>query len=156
AWTFYLLAQHPEVESRLHQELDHVLNGRLPMPADVRQLEYTEMVIKEAMRLYPPIPSIARIAREPVMLGGYLTPKDTIVTISPHVVHSDPRWFPEPEAFRPERFSKENEKAMPKYAYLPFSTGPRVCIGNTFAMMEAVLALATIAQQYRLRLAPNQ
>ncbi len=117
--------------------------------------DYTEMIIKEAMRFYPPTPTIARQAREPVTLGGYAVPKGMIVSISPHVIHRDPRWFPDPDAFKPERFTKENEKALPKYAYLPFSTGPRVCIGNSFAMMEAVLILATIAQQYRLRLAPG-
>jgi cytochrome P450 len=108
------------------------------------------------MRLYPPIPSIARLAKEEVTLGGYAVPKDMIIMISPHVIHRDARWFPEPDEFRPERFTKENEKALPKCAYLPFSTGPRVCIGNSFAMMEATLILATIAQQYRLGLVPGQ
>src|SRR4029079_18962983 len=114
---------------------------------------YADMIIKEAMRLYPPIPSIGRVATEDLVLGGYPVPKGMIVTISPHVIHRDPRWYAEPEHFRPEGFSKENEKLLPKYAYLPFSYGPRVCIGNTFAAMEAVLGLATIAQRYRLRMA---
>src|SRR5258706_12449118 len=100
----------------------------------------------------PPIPSIGRQATEDLVLGGYPVPKGLIVTISPHVIHRDPRWYAEPGAFRPERFSKENEKSLPKYAYLPFSYGPRVCIGNTFAAMEAVLVLATMAQRYRLRM----
>jgi cytochrome P450 len=155
AWTWYLLSQHPEVEAKFHAELDSVLEGRTPTPADYRKLEYTEMVIKESMRLYPPIPAIARLNKVPVELGGYTIPAESIITISPHVIHMDPRWFPEPEAFKPERFSKENEKQINKYAYMPFSTGPRVCIGNTFASMEAILIMAMIGQQYRLKLAPG-
>jgi cytochrome P450 len=153
-WTFYLLSQHPEAEAKLHAELDSVLGGRAPTLADLRQLPYTGMVIKEAMRVYPPIPSIGRQALEPVELGGYQLPKGAIVIISPHVLHHDPRWWSDPEAFRPERFAKENEKDVEKFAYLPFGGGPRVCIGNSFAEMEAVLVLATIAQRYRLRLDP--
>ncbi len=156
AWTWYLLSQHPEVEARLHEELARVLGGRLPTMDDLRQLEYTTMIVKEVMRLYPPIPSIARQAKEDLMLGGYPTPKGMIVTISPHVIHRDPRWYADPDTFRPERFSKENEKSLPKGAYLAFSNGPRICIGNSFAMMEANFILATIAQQYRLRLVPGQ
>ncbi len=157
AWTWYLLAQHPEAEAKLHAELDRVLGDRPPTTDDLRQLPYTEMVIKESMRLYPPIPSFARLAMEDVALGdGYVVPQGMIVSMSPYVIHRDPRWFPEPEAFRPERLSRENEKLLPKGAYLPFSTGPRVCIGNNFAIMEAVLILATIAQRYRLRLVPGQ
>jgi cytochrome P450 len=156
AWTFYLLSQHPEIETRLHAELDRVLGGRAPAPEDLRQLEYTEMIIKESMRLYPPIPSIARQTIVPTRLGGYDLPAGMIVTISPHVIHRDPRWYAQPDEFRPERFTRENEKALPKHAYLPFSNGPRVCIGNSFAMLEAVLVLASIARQYRLRLEPGQ
>lgn len=156
AWTWYLLSQHPEVEARLHDELSRVLGERLPRPDDLRQLEYADMVIKESMRLYLPIPAIARVANEDLVVGGYPVPKGMIINISPHVIHRDPRWYDEPDTFRPERFSKENEKRIPKYAYLPFSNGPRVCIGNTFAAMEATLILATIAQQYRLRLTSSQ
>ena len=156
AWTWYLLSQHPEAESRLHAELAQVLGERLPTTDDLRHLVYTDMVIKESMRLYPPIPSIAREAKEDLMIGGYPVPKGMIITISPHVIHRDPRWYADPDTFRPERFSKENEKLLPKYAYLPFSNGPRVCIGNTFATMEAILILATIAQRYRLSLVPGQ
>jgi cytochrome P450 len=154
-WTWYLLSQHPEVEARLHAELDQVLGGRAPTAEDLRRLPYTDMVIKESMRLYPPIPSFARQANEDMEIGGYTVPKGLIISISPNVIHHDPRWYPEPDAFRPERFSKENEKLLPKYAYLPFSSGPRVCIGNSFASMEAVLILATMAQRYRLRLVPG-
>jgi cytochrome P450 len=156
SWTWYLLAQHPEVEVKLHAELDRVLGGRRPTTDDLRQLPYAEMVIKESMRLYPPIPSIARLAMEDTVIGGYPVPKGMIVSMAPHVIHRDPRWYPEPDEFRPERFTREFEKSLPKCAYLPFSTGPRICIGNSFAMMEAVLILATIAQRYQLAMVPGQ
>ncbi len=156
AWTWYLLAQHPGVEAKLHAELDQVLGGRLPTADDLRQLPYAEMVIKESMRLYPPIPTIARLAMEDLVIGGYPVPKGMIVSMAPHVIHRDPRWYPEPDEFRPERFTREFEKSLPKCAYLPFSTGPRICIGNSFAMLEAVLILATVGQRYRLSLAPGQ
>jgi cytochrome P450 len=153
-WAWYLLSQHPEIEARLHEEVDRVLGGRLPTLEDLRRLEYTNMVFKETMRLYPPIPTYARQSLVPVELGGYMLPAGSIILISPHVFHMDTRWWHNPEQFEPERFSKENEKSIPKYAYLPFSAGPRVCIGNSFAEMEAVLILATMSQQYRLRLDP--
>lgn len=156
AWTWYLLSEHPQVEAKLHEELDRVLGNRLPTTEDLKQLEYTDMVIKESMRLYPPIPTIARQTKEEIVLGGYPVPKGMIVNISPHVIHRDPRWYDDPDMFRPERFTKEFEKQLPKCAYLPFSNGPRVCIGNTFATMEAVLILATMAQRYRLTLVPGQ
>lgn len=154
-WTWYLLSQHPEIEARLHAELDAVLGGRLPTADDLRRLTYTDMVVKESMRLYPPIPSFARQAITDLEIGGYPVRQGLIISISPYAIHHDPRWYPEPDAFQPERFSEENVKRLPRYAYLPFSGGPRVCIGNTFAAMEAVLLLATIAQRYRLRLAPG-
>ncbi|MEP7287007.1 MAG: cytochrome P450 [Chloroflexota bacterium] len=153
-WAWYLLSQHPEIEAKLHEEVDRVLGDRLPTLADLRQLEYTQMVFKEAIRLYPPIPSYARQSLVPVELGGYTLPAGSIILISPHVFHKDARWWDEPEAFKPERFSKENEKTINKYAYLPFGGGPRICIGNSFAEMEAVLLLATIAQHYRMQLDP--
>ncbi len=155
-WTWFLLAQHPEIEAKVHEEIDRVLGGRAPTMADLRQLSYAEMVIKEAMRLYPPIPGIARESLQETTLGSYFVPKGTIIFISLNVLHHDARTFDAPFEFRPERFSKENEKNIPKYAYLPFAAGPRVCIGNGFAMMEAVLVLATIAQRYQLRLVPGQ
>ncbi len=156
AWTWYLLSQNPEVEAKLHAELDRVLGGRAPTLEDLRHLEYTDQVIKESMRLYPPIPTFARQAKEDITIGGFFAPKGTIISISPHIVHRDPRWYPEPDTFQPQRFSKENEKLLPKYAYIPFGGGPRICIGNTFAAMEASLLLATMAQHYRLKLMPGQ
>ncbi len=155
-WTFYLLSQHPSVEARLHQELDTVLAGRTPTLADLANLPYTQMVVKEALRLYPPAWILnGRIALENVEIGIYTIPKGSTVFISPYVMHRLPQYFPDPDKFMPERFTPETEKTWPKMAYMPFGGGPRVCIGNAFAMMEAPLLLATIAQQFQLRLQPG-
>jgi cytochrome P450 len=152
-WTLMALAQNPAVEAKLHEEVDRVLGGRTPTLADLRQLQYTEMVVKESMRLYPAVYAIARTAIEDTMIGEYVIPKGTSVNLNIRLLQRDPRWWGEDaEVFDPERFSPEREKTIRKYAYLPFSTGPRVCIGNSFAMMEAQLLLASIAQRYRLRL----
>ncbi|MCA9963605.1 MAG: cytochrome P450 [Anaerolineales bacterium] len=156
-WTWYLLSQHPEVEAQLHEELDGVLNGRLPTFHDLPNLPYTGMVIKEALRLYPP--AWVLNGRSPLTdteVGGYPIKKGSIVFISPYVMHRLPHYFAEPEEFRPERFTPEQEKELPRYVYLPFGAGPRVCIGNAFAMMEAQLLLATIAQRFRFELVPEQ
>jgi cytochrome P450 len=154
-WTWYLLSQHPEVEAKLHEELARVLGGRTPTIADLPNLPYTEMVIKETMRLFPPAFTASRQMLEPITLGGYAIPKDSVVLINIYGLHRDARYFPEPDRFDPERFSPENEKRLPKYAYLPFGGGPRVCIGNAFASMEARLILATLAQRFHLSLAPG-
>jgi len=153
-WTWYLLARHPRVETRLWEELDRVLAGRLPAAADLPDLPFTEMVIREAMRLYPPAPAFAREPIEDVVLGGYRVAKGSLITISTYALHRDPRFFPDPERFDPDRFAPGWEESIPRYAYLPFGGGPRVCIGNGFAMMEARLLLATIAQRCRLSLEP--
>jgi len=155
-WTFYLLSQHPDIEARLLEEVQRVLNGRAPTLADLAQLTYTEQVIKESMRLYPPAWSFARSAREDFEVGDYLLPKYSTIVMIPYVIHRDARWFEDPEAFNPERFSAENEPNIPKYAYLPFGGGARVCIGNSFAMMEAKIILSSIVQRYRLLLATNE
>lgn len=155
-WTWYLLAQHPAVEAALHAELDAVLSGRPPTFADLPALPYTHQIIKEAMRLYPPAWQFGRQAIEDVQIGDWHVPSGTLVFITPFVVHRDARWFPEPDAFKPERWTPEFEQALPRYAYIPFGGGPRICIGNSFAMMEAPLLLATIAQRYRLTLEPGQ
>jgi cytochrome P450 len=155
-WTWYLLAQNPDKEALLHDELDRVLGGRAPTLADLKQLPYTEMVVKESMRLYPPAYSFGRMSIEDVNIGGYDLPANCDINIFSYTAHRDPRWWDEPEAFRPERFSPENEKLIPRYAYFPFGGGPRICIGNSFAMMEARLMLATMAQQFQLRLKPGQ
>ena len=157
SWTWYLLAQHPAVEAKLHNELDHVLTGRQPTMADLPNLPYTLQVIKESMRLYPPAWILnGRLALENAELGGYTIPKGSTIFISPYVMHRLPQYFEEPEAFKPERFTPEFEKSLPKFAYMPFGGGARVCIGNAFAIMEAQLVLAAIAQQFRLELATDE
>lgn len=155
SWTFYLLAQHPQVEQKLVAELQPYTTTPLTLP-QLAQLPYLEMVIKESMRLYPPAWATTRIALEDFELGGYHIPKGSFLMTSMYAVHRDKRYWDEPDAFRPERFSPENEANIPKYAYFPFGGGPRVCVGNQFAMMEAQLILGTILQQYSLRLATNQ
>ncbi len=155
AWTYYLLATHPEVEAKLLAEVD-ALGGRPPGLSDLANLRYGGMVVKEAMRLYPPTYFFPREVAEDFELGGYLMRPGDIIHLVPYVTHRDSRWWDEPEMFRPERFTPEAEAARPDYAYFPFGGGPRVCIGNSFAMMEMQLILAAIAQRYRLRLAEGQ
>lgn len=154
-WTFYLLSQHPAAEAKLHAELATVLNGRLPSVDDLPHLPYTRMVIEESMRLYPPAWSIGRQNIEPDTIGSYHIPAKANLIIPIYAIHRDPRWWPEPERFDPERFSPERSADRHKFAYLPFGGGPRLCIGSNFAMMEAQLVLATIAQRFRLRLVPD-
>jgi cytochrome P450 len=155
AWTLYLLAQNPEAEARLHTELDDVLGQRLPSMADVAELRYTGQVVKESMRLYPPAWGIGRQAQEPFEVGGYRFEKDTYVFICQYITHRDRRYFPDPERFDPNRWNEESARKVPRFAYLPFGAGPRVCIGAAFAAMETSLLLATIAQRFRLTLHPT-
>ena len=156
-WTWYLLAHYPEVEAKLHAEIDAVLGGRPATLADLKRLPYTAQVIKEAMRLYPPAWNVARQAIEDVEIGGYTIEAGSLVFVPIFLVHRDPRWYAEPDVFRPERWTEEFEQNLPRFAYLPFGGGPRICIGNNFAQMEATLLLATIAGRYRLRLVePDQ
>jgi cytochrome P450 len=155
-WTWYLLSLHPEVEARLHQEIDSVLGDRLASAADFARLRYTEMVFAESMRLYPPAWVLGRRAIREYAVNDYVLPPRSIVLMSPIVMHHDPRYYPEPERFDPERWTPEAREARPKFSYFPFGGGPRVCIGEGFAWMEGVLLLATLAQRYRLLLAPNQ
>jgi cytochrome P450 len=155
-WALYCLSQAPEAERALHEELDRVLEGRPPSPADLERLPYIEQVLLEAMRLYPPVYAVGRRAREDTEIGGYAVPRGSEVMVWLYMTHHDPRYYPEPEAFRPERFEKERAAALPKMAYLPFGGGPRACIGKAFAMMEGRLILATLAQRFRLALAPGQ
>jgi cytochrome P450 len=156
AWTWWLLAQHPEVEARLHAELHDALNGRAAALDDLPRLRYTECVVSEAMRLYPPAWAMGREALEDVELAGYRIPRGSQVLMSQWVMHRDPRWFEEPERFWPERWAGDLARRLPKFAYFPFGGGPRVCIGSSFAMIEAVLVLATLAQEFRLELVPGQ
>jgi cytochrome P450 len=156
AWTWYLLSQHPEVERRLHSEIDDVLQGRAPELADVPRLRYTEMILAEALRLYPPAWAIGRMATGPFELGGFEIPAKSICILSPYLVQRDPRWFPDPENFDPERWTPEARDSRPKFSYFPFGGGARVCIGERFAWMEGVIVMAAIAQKWRLRLVPDQ
>ncbi|MGB1286828.1 MAG: cytochrome P450, partial [Aggregatilineales bacterium] len=153
-WTWYLLQQNPDAEAQLHAELDTVLQGRTPTMADLRNLPYTEMVIKESMRLLPPVFGVGRTAIADVDIDGYTIPAGSGVVLHFYRTHRHEEFWENPEKFDPQRFNPENEKSIPRYAYMPFSSGPRVCIGNSFAMMEAELLLATIAQQYTLRRMP--
>lgn len=155
-WTWYLLALNPTVESRLESELCEVLGDREPSVADLPRLLYTERVVLESMRLLPPAYTLGREAKEDCVIGDYLVPAGGTLLLSQWVVHHDARWFAEPERFNPDRWTDEFQRTRPKYAYFPFGGGPRVCIGNTFAMMEAVLIIAAIAQRYRLRLASDK
>jgi cytochrome P450 len=150
SWTCYLLSQHPSVAVHLHQELEEVLSGRPPGVADLPLLRFTEMVVMEAMRLYPPAYALGREAVHDCTIAGYDVPAGTSIFISPWVVHRDARWFDRPEEFLPERWAGNAAQRLPRFAYFPFGGGPRVCIGNRFAMMEAVLLLACIARRFRL------
>jgi cytochrome P450 len=156
AHTLYLLSKHPDVDRKVHAELASVLRGRAPSADDVRSLVYLDRVIKESMRLYPPAWTTGREALEDIELRGHTIPKGSQLLMSQWVVHRDARFFPNPEGFDPERWSPERVAQLPKFAYFPFGGGPRVCIGNHFAMMEAALMLATILQRYRIELLPGQ
>jgi cytochrome P450 len=155
SWTFYLLSQHPAVESRLCQELNSVLDSRAPTIADLPALGYTRQVLEESLRLYPPAWVTERMATQADEIGGHPIPAGTTLVVSQYVTHRHPDFWPDPEAFDPERFSPEQTASRPRYAYFPFGGGPRQCIGNTFALVEAQLILATILQRFRLELAPG-
>lgn len=155
AWTFYVLSLHPGVAQRVATELSDVLGSRLPEAADMSKLVYTTAVLKESMRLYPPAWMIARRATEDDTIGGYDIPRGSIVFVSPLVTHRHPVFWPNPEGFEPERFLPERASDIHRYAYFPFGAGPRICIGQGFAMLEAVLLLATLTQKIRLDLVPG-
>jgi cytochrome P450 len=155
AWSWYLLGTHPEVERKFHAELDDVLGDREPTAADLPRLRYTEQIAKESMRLYPPAYGLGREAIEDCEIGGYHVPAGTQVFMFQWATQRDPRFYDEPLEFKPERWTDEFNARLPKYAYFPFGAGPRACIGVSFAMMEIVLALATIGQRFRLELVPD-
>ena len=155
-WTWYLLSQHPEVEARLHEEIDAALSSRPPALADLPRLPYTMQAIKEAMRLYPPawVVNVRRAAAD-TTLGPYAVKRGDMLWLSPFVMHRRPAFFPDPERFDPDRWTAERERSLPRFAYMPFGGGPRVCIGNGFALMEAHLIVAAVARRFRLRLRPG-
>jgi len=155
-WTLYCLAENPRAERALHEELDRVLGDRDPTYEDLGRLPYTEQVVHESMRLYPPVYSVARKAHEDTEIGGYPVRAGSEVVLWIYMTHRDPRFYPEPHAFRPERFTPDEEAKRPRLAHLPFGAGPRACIGKVFAMVEARLLLATLARRWRLQLAPGQ
>jgi cytochrome P450 len=153
SWCWCLLARHPAVETRFREELDRVLAGRAPVYADVARLPFTEMIVKETLRMYPPTWSLVpRSLTGDVELGGYVIPKGTWVFISPYATHHDPRFYSDPERFDPDRFSPARQLATSQFAYIPFGGGPRMCIGNHLTFTLLAVALATMAQQFRITL----
>jgi cytochrome P450 len=155
AWSWLLLSRTPDVYATLEAEIDRVLNGRAPTFEDVEHLPYCNAVVKEALRCYPAAWIFQRMALQDVEISGYSVPKDTLIWISPWVVHHDERWYSNPHDFVPERWLKAKEDQPLREAYIPFGGGPRICIGNGFAMIEGVLLLATMVQQYRVALVPT-
>jgi cytochrome P450 len=154
-WTWYLLSQNPDAEARLHAELATVLGGRLPGFDDLPALPYLRMVLSESMRVYPPAYVVGRQAVVPYRLGPYTVPAGATILVSQYVVHHDPRWYPEPERFDPDRWTPEAQAGRPKFSYFPFGAGPRMCIGEQFAWTEASLVMATLAQRWQPRLVPG-
>jgi cytochrome P450 len=155
-WTWFLLGKNPEAEARMHAEVDAVLGKRAASLEDLPRLEYTAMVLAESMRLYPPAWAMGREVLEDVSIGPYFLRKGTMVFFSQYIVQRDARWFPDPLSFQPERHTAEAKAARPRFAYFPFGGGGRQCIGESFAWMEAILALATIARRWRVELVPGQ
>ncbi|HET9130608.1 MAG TPA: cytochrome P450 [Terriglobia bacterium] len=155
-WTWYLLSQYPEVEKKLHEELDEKLRGRLPTFEDIPQLVYTEKVVAESIRLFPPAWAIGRRSLVDQVIGNYFVPADAIVLLSPYVTHRDARFFPNPSRFDPERWTPEAKESRSQYSYFPFGGGPRRCIGEGFAWAEAILVLATLASRWQARLVAGQ
>lgn len=156
SWTWYLLSQHPEVEAKLHREIDTVLAGKLPSTEDIARLKYTEMVFTEAIRLYPPAWRIGRRVINDYEVGGYRIPSGSLVLLSQYVTHRDPRYFPSPSQFDPERWTDENRDSRPQFSYFPFGAGARRCIGEGFARTAGVLLIATLAGMWRMRLVSEQ
>jgi len=154
-WVWYLLSQNPEAEAELHEELDRVLEGRVPTAEDVANLKYTRMVLGESMRMFPPSYVIPRQALEDFPIDKYVVPRGTIILMSPYLIHHDSRFHTNPEKFDPRAWDKHSRSANSKYEFFPFSRGPRACIGEPFAWMQGILVLASIAQFWRIKLAPG-
>ncbi len=155
AWAWYVLSQLPDVERKLYEEVYGVLQGRTPTFEDLKAMPYNKMVFEETVRLYPPAPAFLRKAIGPDKIGDLEIPVGAEITFAPWITHRHQDLWDKPEEFIPERFSAENAKDRHKYAYFPFGGGARICIGNSFAMMEAQLIMATVAQKYRLKMVPG-
>jgi cytochrome P450 len=155
SWAFYLLSQHPEIEERVRAEVEDVLNGRRPAFADLPKFVYLQQVINEILRLYPAAYLFAREAVVDDQLDGYPIPATTLIFISPFVTHRDPKYWPDPERFDPDRFTPEQVASRPRHVYYPFGEGPHLCIGNNFALMEMQLILVMTLQRFRLGFVPN-
>lgn len=156
AWTWYLLSQHPPAEARLHAELDAAVGDGLPDAATIPKLVYAGQVLNESLRLYPPAWVIGRQALDDYPVRGYVIPRGSIVFASPWAMHHDPRYYPDPFKFDPDRWTPEARAQRPRFAFFPFGAGPRVCIGENFAWTEAILVLATLARRWKPRLLPGQ
>ena len=154
-WAWYLLSIHPEIEHRLHEELDSVLGGRIPGFDDLSQLPHVRMIVDETLRLYPPAWGVERQSIDEDEIGGFRIPKGVQLFVSSYATHRHPDFWESPDLFDPERFLPERSKERPRFAYYPFGGGPRKCIGSNFALMEMQLILATLAQRYRLAVVPE-
>lgn len=155
-WIWYLLALHPDVEAKLHAELDIVLGEDVLQPDHLKQLVYTRRVLDEVIRLYPPIPVIVRQAQRADVIGGLRVPRRAIVIVSPYVVHRHRRLWSDPDVFDPDRFQEDKSMGRPRFAYIPFSAGPGVCTGSSFAMMQMMIVVAILARRYRFHLASHE
>jgi cytochrome P450 len=156
SWTWLLLGQHPEAYQRMRQEINHILEGKAVQHDDLKQLNYTKMVFEEALRLYPPIWMTARKALAADSVGGYHIPAKSELLICPYTLHRHPEFWPQAEQFIPERFEPENVALRPRYAYIPFGAGPRICIASNFALQIAITILATVSQYYEIKLIGEQ
>jgi len=154
-WTWYLLSGAPAIAERLRREIDRVLSGRLPTVADIPVLTFVEQVVTESMRLYPPAWIIGRRAQSDYAIGGFVAPARSLVLMSPYVVQRDARYFADPLRFDPDRWTPALRASLPKCAYFPFGGGPRQCIGESFAWMELILVVATLAQRWSMTLVPG-
>lgn len=155
-WALYLLSQNEGAEAQLQAEVDRVLGDRLPVSSDLPHLEFTRRVVSESLRLYPPAWTMGRKVAADLLVGGYVVPAGSTVLLSQYVIHHDPRWYPEPYRFDPDRWEPTAVATRPKHSFFPFGAGPRMCIGEDFAWMEGILVLATIARRWRFRLVPGQ
>jgi cytochrome P450 len=155
-WTFYLLSQYPNVERKLHDEIELVLENRIPAADDIPKLRYTEMVLRESMRLYPPVWTMGRHVENDYSVGEYTIPAGSSILMSQYVMHHDPKYYEKLEEFNPDRWTDDFKTHLPRFSYFPFGGGMRGCIGEPFAWMEGVLIIATVAQEWSMRLVPSQ